>query len=262
MKLRIVLLGIVLSVVMHAGSVRAQQLQGPLLPKSPTSADNVKLSIQDQTCGGGLPYKGNPYRVSMALNNITVNLGEHVVNVFPLCPAAPREEIDLGRLPAGSYTLTVIALPGITSGGTLINNYPFVVTDARASKAAPYVRLDYSGTWWDANDPGWGLFIWQDANKPADTIFAAWFTFTPDGKSAWYTFQPAWATTSTTAEAPLVQAARLPGASNPPAGANINTQVGTASLDFTTLGGGDEGKLTYTLGTGAKQVRTIKRFKP
>jgi hypothetical protein len=90
----------------------------------------------------------------------------------------------------------------------------------------------------------------------------AWFTFTADGKPAWYTFQPAWASVTVTAQASLFQSTRPPGASSPPAGANANTTVGVASLDFTTSSDGDEAKLTYTFGSGTQQTRTIKRFKP
>ena len=122
--------------------------------------------------------------------------------------------------------------------------------------------VDPRQAWHFLSDRGWGLFIWQDANRSTDTIFVAWFTFTPDGKPAWYSFQPAWANTYTTADSPLLQSARPPGGASPPLGVNTNTAVGVASLDFTTSGEGDEGTLTYTFGTGAKQVRTIKRFKP
>ena len=235
-----------------------------LLPSNPTSADSLKLSLLDRTCGSAYKYRANSYNVTMVQNNITVSLGERLGGIQPsICPPATREEIDLGRLPPGNYTVTVVDFPGNPrTQATQLVNFPFTVTNPRPAKAAPYVRLDYSGTWWDPNDPGWGLFIWQDANRRTDTIFAAWFTFTPDGKSAWYSFQPTWASTSVTAEAPLLQSTRPPSASNPPPGPNTNTAAGVASLDFTTSSEGDEGTLTYTFGTSAKQVRTIKRFRP
>ncbi len=234
-----------------------------LLPVNPTAVDSLKLSLVDRTCGGGLRYKADSYNVAMAQNNITVSLGERLNGITSICPLAPREEIDLGRLPPGNYTVTVIDFPGNPGTQTTqLVNFPFTVTNPRRAKAAPYVRLDYSGTWWDPNDPGWGLFIWQDASRPTDSILAAWFTFTSDGKSAWYTFQPTWASASVTAEAPLLQSTRQPGAVNPPSGPNTNTAAGVASLDFTTSSAGDEGTLIYTFGTGVKQVRTIKRFKP
>ena len=230
-----------------------------LLPVNPTSADNLKLSISDRTCGGRVPYKANPYRVSMLANAVTVTLGESVPGLVPLCPPTPREEIDLGRLPPGNYTLTLIGQSGIDAGGTLIDKAPFTVSDARALKTAPYVRLDYSGHWWDPNDSGWGLFIWHDAR---DNVLAAWFTYTPDGKPMWYVFQPTWTTSSATVTSPLRQTSRLPGLTSPPPTATTYATVGSASLDFTNFGTADEGKLTYTFTGGTQQVRNIQRFKP
>ena len=180
----------------------------------------------------------------MTQNNITVTLGETLNGLVPTCPpSAPREEIDLGRLPAGSYTLTMTeAANGIAPrSGIVFANAPFTVTDARATKFPPYVRLDYSGHWWDPNDSGWGLFIWHDAR---DNVLAAWFTYTPDGKPIWYVFQPTFNTSSATATTPLRQTSRLPGSTSPPPGPTSSTVVGSASLDFTNFGTVDEGKLT------------------
>jgi hypothetical protein len=235
-----------------------------LLPANPTSADNLKLSLITRTCAGGFPYKANSYNVSMVQNNITVSFGERLPGIVPLCAPSPREEIDLGRLPPGNYTVSIVDIPGNPGSfnGSFLTNYAFTVANPRPAKAAPYVRLNYSGTWWDPNDPGWGLFIWQDASRPTDPIFVAWFTFAADGKPAWYTFQPTWASVTVTAQASLFQSTRPPGQSSPPPGVNANTTVGVASLDFTTSSDGDEAKLTYTFGSGTQQTRTIKRFKP
>ena len=68
-----------------------------LLPVNPTSADNLKLSMADRTCGGFTPYLANSYRVSMSQNNVTVTLGEKKSSLIPLCLSAPREEIDLAH---------------------------------------------------------------------------------------------------------------------------------------------------------------------
>ena len=70
-----------------------------LVPANPTSADLVKLSLKDTTCGGFNRYLGNPYRVSMVQNAITVSLGQQTNNPVPLCPIGPREDIALGQLP-------------------------------------------------------------------------------------------------------------------------------------------------------------------
>ena len=261
MKNRLSLFAIVLFTILCGGAVYAQVLpfNALMLPTDPTSADNLKLII-GRPCSGFLPYKANAYQVGMSQNNITVTRGEVVNNPVPTCPPSPPDEIDLGRLPAGNYTLTVInaAIGNIPSRAEFAN-VPFTVTDARATKVAPYVRLDYSGHWWDPNDSGWGLFIWHDAR---DAVLAAWFTYTPDGKPIWYVFQPTFNTSSATAATPLRQTSRLPGLTSPPPGPTSLTVVGSASLDFTNFGTADEGKLTYTFTGGAQQVRNIQRFKP
>ncbi len=251
--------------VLTTGAVKAQLLPFDyvLLPANPTSADNIKLSIANTTCGGVTPYAGNSYSVNMAQNKLTVTMGRHLrLSLNTLCPdpPQPREEIDLGRLPAGSYTLTLFRPPAPDDlGGVAIDNAPFTVTDARTAKVAPYVRLDYSGHWWDPADSGWGLFIWHDAR---DNMLAAWFTYTPDGKPMWYVFQPTWATSSATVTTPLRQTSRLAGPTNPIPGLTFFDVVGSASLDFTNFGTADEGKLTYTFTGGAQQMRNIQRFKP
>ena len=266
MNKHISLFAIALFAILSAGTVRAQLPPSGttvLLPANPTSADNIKLSMLDRSCGGAFRYKANPYTVAMSQNNITVVLGETVnVGPYPLCPpGGAREEIDLGRLPAGNYTLTVAeAANGVGNrSGVVFSNAPVTVTDARATKTAPYVRLDYSGHWWDPNDSGWGLFIWHDAR---DNLLAAWFTYTPDGKPIWYTFQPKWETSAATFTTDLLQTSRLPGATSPPPNPTAYAVAGSASLDFTNFGTADEGKLTYTFAGGAKLVRNIQRFKP
>lgn len=268
MKQRLVLWIAALIAIPFAGAAIAATLPGSidavLLPDNPTSADRLKLSIGDRTCGGQLPYKGNPYQVTMSQNNIAVTLGEHLPGIYPLCQALPREEVDLGSLPAGNYTISVIESAGSYSGaGTKISSVPFSVTDVRANKAAPYVRMDYSGHWWDPNDSGWGLFIWQDARSNTDSLLAAWFTYTPDGKPMWYVFQPTWLTSTATVTADMAQVSRLPGTMSPPPTARASLiSAGTASLDFSTYGTSDSGKITYTFNGGPTLVRNIQRFKP
>ena len=215
-------------------------------------------------------FKANAYRVKMTQNNITVSLGELRTDLgFPATcpPGLPRQEIDLGRLPAGSYTLTVIHSPIVANPGIVeVSNFPFTVTDARLAKTAPFVRLDYSGHWWDPNDAGWGLFIWHDAR---DRVLAAWFTYGTDGKPIWYTFQPAWDNFAATFPALLTQTSRMPGPTVPPPNPTSFTTVGTASLDFLSRRNAttgaipiDAGTLTYTFTGGPTTVRNIQRFKP
>ena len=265
MKKHIAISAISLMVTISCGLAQAQLPPSgttALLPANPTSADNLKLSMKDRTCGGINPYKpDDTYSVSMSQNNITVTLGETTGSIVPLCPpSGPREEFDIGRLPAGNFTLSVYNSNfGTSPDGFIILNSPFTVTDARVLKTAPYVRLDYSGHWWDPNDSGWGLFIWQDAR---DNILAAWFTYTPDGKPIWYVFQPTWETNVATATANLQQTFRAPGPTSPPPTMTGYFPVGTAKLDFANAGTTEVGKIIYTFNGGTQLTRNIQRFKP
>ena len=269
MKKSIRIFAVALFVILFAGAVKAQ-LSGIFTifqPANPTSADSITLGMQDGSCGGDIPFIANPYTLSMSQNNLTIMMGTRVsgrVKPSP-CPPGKREEFDLGRLPAGNYTVSVVepAMQGAPSR-VVFSNFPLTVTDAHATKVAPYVRLDYSGQWWDPSDPGWGLFIWHDAR---DAVLAAWFTYTPDGKPMWYTFQPVFNTSSATRVVDLLQTSRAPGPTSPPPGPNTYAVIGSASLDFAHYdylnnGDIDTGILTYTFTGGAKLVRNIRRFKP
>ena len=273
MKKRLTFFIFALTAVLFAGLAHAQidpLGYAALLPANPTSVDNLKLSLRGRTCGGTNRYSANSYRVSMSQNNITVTVGERVSYIEPLCPPTARDEVDLGRLPAGNYTLTVIDVKSMGAANPFFgdfSNAPFTVSDARLLKTAPYVRLDYSGHWWDPNDPGWGLFIWHDA---LDRVLAAWFTYGTDGKPIWYVFQPTWQTFAATVTADLLRTSRPPGTTIPPPNPTTYTVAGSASLDFTHLDGGtelaaveaDQGKFTYSFTGGPTTVRNIKRFKP
>ena len=121
---------------------------------------------------------------------------------------------------------------GTTPITTEFSNAPFTIAGARVAKTAPYVRLNYSGHWWDPNDPGRGLFFWHDAR---DNVLAAWFTYGADGKPIWYAFQPTWQTFAATVTPNLLQSSRMPGPTSPPPNPTTYMVAGTASLDFTTV---------------------------
>ena len=257
--------------LLSAASAHAQFLpfgdgKSYLHPSNATSADNLKLALS-RYCGGGFgSSQANLYRISMSQNNITVMLTNRSDFLQPTCFPSPLDEIDLGRLLPGNYTLTITepaeVPPGTSPIRTVIANYAFIVADARTTKAAPYVRLDYSGHWWDPLDSGWGLFIWHDAKSPIDSLLAAWFTYAADGKPMWYVFQPTWQTPWATNNAPMTQTSRAPGTTSPPPNPTSLTTVGTASLDFSNRGLVDTGKITYTFTGGPTLTREIKRFKP
>ena len=256
-------LGLVVCEIGHAQVAPNGALPGlpmSLLPPSPTSADNLRLIMPERQCVGSVRYLGNPYRVSMANNHIIITLGpQENTGLIPLCPPQAGEEIDLGRLPPGNYTMSLVD-PLPKPEKPVFSNIGFTVADSRISKAIPFVRLDYSGHWWDPNDSGWGLFIWQDVN---DNVLAAWFTYGADGKPIWWVFQPTWRFTRLTFDSSLMQTSRLPGPTSPPPNPTTYSVVGTARLDFSRVETVAEiGTITYTIGTGPMITRTIQRFKP
>ncbi len=266
---RFSLAGLALTAFVNLNFAEAQTTTNPafgdgiLIPANPSSADNVVLSISGRSC---VPtqYTTNRYVVSMAQNNITVRLGDQRIVLFiVLCPGVPREEIDLGRLPAGNYTVTVIESANVIRDARLprIQNAPFTVTDGRIAKQSPWVNLNYTGMWWDPADSGSGLFIWQDA---LDNTLATWFTYGSDGKPSWYVFQPKWGAfgTDTLSATELLQTDRKPGPTVSPPGPTNNTVVGTAWLNFIHYKAEDEtGELSITFKGQPTRVIKIQRLK-
>jgi len=233
-----------------------------LLPPNPTSSDNLRLIMPARQCAGGVLYTGNRYNTSMTNNHIVITLGAQVNSgSVPggLCPPQPGEEIDLGRLPAGNYTMSLVD-PLPRPEKPVFSNIGFTIADARVAKVFPFVGLDYSGHWWDPSDSGWGLFIWHDAS---DNVLAAWFTYAADGRPMWWVFQPKWRTNVETLDADLVQTSRLPGPTSPPPNPTSVAAIGKARLEFSrVLTTAETGTITYTIGSGPTITRTIQRFKP
>ena len=169
------LLAVAFLMLLAAASAHAQFLpfgdgKSYLHPSNASSADNLKLALS-RYCGGGFgSSQANLYRISMSQNNITVMLTNRSDFLQSTCFPSPLDEIDLGRLLPGNYTLTITepaeVPPGTSPIRTVIANYAFIVADARTTKAAPYVRLDYSGHWWDPLDSGWGLSSGTTPNRP------------------------------------------------------------------------------------------------
>ena len=99
---------------------------------------------------------------------------------------------------------------------------------------------------------------------------AAWFTYTSDGKPAWYVFQPAWATRNQTRLVDVWQTSKPLGTFSPPTRITTLTTVGKAELGFY-FGNHKVGSnpttvelfatLNYKFGDGTPQTRTLMRFK-
>lgn len=236
-----------------------------IVPAQPTSADNVFLQIP-LNCGIE-PLLGSGYRTSAVNGKIRVDLFFDRQGPCPAFPGPlPRLNIEIGRLPAGAYSIDVVQSRPVSFEVVftpIATNMPLAVTDHRLTKTAPAVLVNYSDHWWDPSNPGAGLFIWQDAR---DQLLAAWFTYGADGKPAWYTIQAGTWTTATRYEGKLVQTNRLPNASLPPptepVGPSASQLVGTATLDFGGNDGAIAGVFTYKFDVAGAVARShnIRRF--
>ena len=228
-----------------------------LSPTAPSSADAVTMRIDRSR---PFPYQGNSYRISQENNRIRVTLGSRNLDFIdpglPFLPGAQFTYIELGKLPAGSYSVDVYT-PGPNNLGELVlaAGIPLIVTDARTSKATPFVQLNYADHWWNPAESGWGLFIWHDR---LDRLLAAWFTYGSDNKSEWYTIQAGSWTLFNRYEGQIIKTTG-PAFSAFGPGSAVQTQVvGTASITFADA---NNGTFIYTL-NGVTQSKNITRFKP
>ena len=229
-----------------------------IAPANPSSEDSVVLLTADPVCERA-KLTGNLYNVEMVQNNITVTFLEWDESRQMTVPQPLRYMYsDIGRLPQGNYTVTTVNSYCKTSkflyGLKELDKMPFTVTNARLQKKSPWVSLNHAGHWWNPNDSGVGLFVWHDA---ADNILAAWFTYTADGKPAWYVFQPKWDSRDGTTEVDLFVASRPPGSTSPPQTATSLTPVGKVLMVFNS----DTATLVYQFGDGSRQRIDLVRFK-
>ena len=231
------------------------------IPAQPSSADTIFLKIP-RTCATS-QYLGPGYRTSATGGKIRVDV---LVGPPPPCAqgvVVPALLVEIGRLSAGSYSLDIIDNRLINVEvifTTVASNVPFTVSDHRVGKTAPAVRLNYSDHWWDPNNSGTGVFIWQDAR---DQLLAGWFTYGADGKASWYTIQAGSWVTANRYEGKLVQTSRPPslnGQIDAPGLTSVSL-VGTAALDFSGDDGALAGVLTYKFDNAdSTQTRNIRRF--
>ena len=210
-------------------------------PPNPTSADQIRLITDSTTCFTRFkPLGVNPFSISMKSGHITVTFNrapEYDGTVVPTLPPPEQEFrrrfVDLGKLPAGQYTWSVEDENPFTScqesnkNGTVPKNQSLTVTDARKLKPAPFALHDVTGHWWNSNDPGVGLFFWQDEK---DNTLGAWFTYDKNGSPKWYVFEPKWNTLDSSAVVDLYEASRAPGNVLPAVGKTDLKAVGKARI--------------------------------
>ncbi len=247
-----------------------------IVPRNPTSIENIiYFRAERPLCARrDVRYKS----IAMENNNITIVFNEATPLTTIPSPffnsfdwlSDDFDTIDMGRLPPGDYTLTTVGgrcTDGAASLSPDLNKFPFKVTEGRTKNSVATPTIDYSGHWWDENDPGWGLFIWHDESN---NMLAAWFTYKADGTPAWYVFQPIWTRQNVTNHAEVWQTSKPPGTRSPPTGATKLATVGKAMLGFylgvdaritPPIAITQYATLTYSIGDALPQVKTLSKFK-
>jgi len=109
-----------------------------------------------------------------------------------------------------------------------------------------------SGTWWNANESGWGLFTIDQGN----VIAPGWFTYGPDGKPTWYLVPGAFLQADGSYAGNVCRFNGVPFAQIMGSAADPCQVIGTASLRFT---GNTALSFQYTV-DGVTQTKSLTRF--
>lgn len=123
-----------------------------VLPTMPTSADSITLRYRTNIFGAR--FLGDSYRLSMTNNRIRIVRGE-VSQEPTIDPGIPVfVDMDIGRLPSGTYVIDIVRASAGQPDSPIVVDIPLVVTDNRAAKSVPYVRLNYADHWWNPAESG------------------------------------------------------------------------------------------------------------
>ena len=224
-----------------------------LVPARPTAFETVNLRMTVDSCA----FAPATVRVAMAANVLRVT--QRLNNCF--APGTPQvADVRLGALPSGDYRVEVYATTEPT--GTPVEALSFAVRDpAEIAIFPPPPRplTDYSGLWFNASDPGWGLSLHQGATH---TVFGLLFAYNGGGQPEWYSLQDGHWTSHTTWTASVYRTTGAPFLANLPNAAPLQyAPVGSATLDFTQAPG-EEGRarFVYTI-NGQQATRVIARMR-
>jgi len=159
-----------------------------MLPAQPLELETLRVripgSVFDQTAT-------TLQRVSMpGGNRIVLDLQCVDACISLLPPEMPPRDFVLGQFPVGEYTLEVFLTTAgqATSAPRLLARKPVSVLERPTTPGVqmPSNRFDFTDLWWDRNESGWGLSIYQ---RPDATLFAAFYTYDADHGAAFYTVQ-------------------------------------------------------------------------
>ena len=229
---------------LFVGIAHAQNYSVTIMPQAPENQELVRLRVNWIAA-----YPCLTASVAMAQNNITVALRCELA-VGTLGPDG-WSDVDLGRFPAGTYTVTVVEadaplIPAI--------NKEFVTTE-RHTFLPPYLFpvADFTDHWWNPQEPGWGISIMQHVS---DRLFAVWFVYGPTGQPVWYTLQPGNWTYQTSYTGPIYRTTGPYFAGPFDSSQVVLTQVGSGTLTFTDS---TSGTFSYTIDgvSGSKPIARL-----
>ena len=151
---------------------------------------------------------------------------------------------------------------GLWGGTALCTNMSgtdnFSRFDQAYSQLAAYLgtavspSFDFTDLWWNPNESGWGLNIFQ---HPSRIIFAVWYTYEGDGTRTWYIVPSGSWTDSMTYNGPLY-VTNGPSYTKSFDPNQVQTrQVGSATLHFT---GANTGTFAYSI-DGVSGTKSMQR---
>ena len=230
----------------------AQQVSLPT--QSLESREKVTINVVTPA-----PFALGRESVTMSNNVITVVMRsiDDAISPGPSPPGlytpANSGDVILGRLPQGSYTVSVIFRNLRTSTDTPVGSLQFAVKDDVVARSAAYPAYNYTDLWWNPLESGWGISIHVNNDK----LFAAWFVYDASGKPTWYTLQQGRWETSTLYSG-FVYATQ----SNPNAGLGplttpvLPTPVGRGSLTFN---GTDQADFSYVVNSVESRKSIVRQ---
>jgi hypothetical protein len=162
------LIGGLLAAAVGVSSATAEILQ--VFPAAPRYLEPVYLRYTQEIC------VLMPFGASVAMDGNIITVDVHFYPDLGPCSI----DIELGRFPAGNYT--VKGFP---------NDVHFTVAPSpigfnNVVKSGTVPAVNYSGHWWTPTESGWGMSIEQG---PTNVLFAVWFVYGPNGSPVWYAFQ-------------------------------------------------------------------------
>jgi len=148
-----------------------------IVPASPRYEEPVYARITPDRMSGLYIYGA---KVSMSGTAISI-APEWIIEIG----AGGPFDVELGRFPAGSYTVQLyFGNVPVSAPFTVGPRMPQGPQNGWSGGTVPAV--DYSGMWWNERESGWGLSISQG---PTNQLFAAWFVYDAAGVPTWYTLE-------------------------------------------------------------------------